>query len=75
MTTSHWDISFWLDCVIICTCVDCFPLHLIAKNNKDNQSNIMEIHIQIHTKFTIIEDEIAVIIDNITKRIMNQYYP
>ncbi len=56
--TSHWAISFWDDCVINWVWIELF--HFKAKNNKDNQSNMIDIPIKIHTRFAIAVEEIAV---------------
>ena len=61
--TSHCQISCWLVWVIIWVWREFH--HLIAKNSRDIQSNIIEIQIQIQTNFAIFAEEIAVSIASI----------
>lgn len=61
----YWAISFWFAEIIIWAWAEFF--HLSEKNSRDKPSNMIEIHIQIHTKFAIVADDIAVAMANITK--------
>lgn len=74
MMVSLWAISFWFAWSIISAWIDLVPLDLNTKNNNDNQSNIIEIQIHIHTKFarlSVSHEDIAVVMDNITSMIHN----
>jgi len=66
MITSHCAISFCSDCEIIWDWIVWICPHLIAKNNRENPSKIIESPIKTQTKFAIAPEEIAVNIDSKT---------